>query len=38
MGKRKEACATLVHICAWFTEGLNSPELAEALELLKQLL
>jgi predicted ATPase len=38
MGKRKEAYATLAQICAWFTEGLNSPELAEALELLKQLL
>jgi hypothetical protein len=38
IGKRKEAYAMLAPLCAWFTEGLNSPELVEALELLKQLL
>ena len=37
MGKRKEAYAMLVQLCAWFTEGLNTPDLIDALDLLKQL-
>jgi DNA-binding winged helix-turn-helix (wHTH) protein/predicted ATPase len=37
IGKRKQAYAMLAQLCAWFTGGLNSPELVEALELLKQL-
>ncbi|HEY7321177.1 MAG TPA: AAA family ATPase, partial [Candidatus Binatia bacterium] len=38
IGKRKEAYAMLAPLCAWFTEGLNIPDLIEALDLLKQLL
>ena len=37
VGKRKEAHAMLGRVCAWFTAGLNAPDLIEALELLKQL-
>lgn len=36
-GKRKEALELLVPICAWFTEGFNSPDLQEAQSLLADL-
>ncbi len=36
-GKRSEAYELLAPICAWFTEGLDSPDLKEANLLLEEL-